>query len=69
MDTVYPDKKFLIKDSVEPQSEQEEHQMELNLLEAIIKEVKQFNEATRSIGLTFEEDLIELTTTRDAIKL
>ena len=67
MDVVYPEKKFVIKDDVEPQSEQEDHSVDLDLLDAIIKEVKQFNEATKNLGLTWQEDLIELRATRDII--
>jgi len=39
------------------------------LLDAIIKEVKAFNEAAQNIGVTWQEDLIELKKTRDFIQL
>ena len=69
MDVVYPDKKIIIKDNAEPQSEQEDPAVDLELLDAIIKEVKNFNEATKNIGVTQQEDLIELKSTRDMIQL
>jgi len=36
VDVVYPDKKVIIKDSIEPQSEQEDKQISVELLDAII---------------------------------
>ena len=67
MDVVYPNKKFSIKDNVEPQSELEDNVIDLQLLEAIIKEVREFNESAKNIGITQEEDLIELKATRDML--
>ena len=60
---------MIIKDIAEPQSELEDKSLDLELLEAIIKEVKDFNEAVKIVGITQEEDLIELKETRDIISL
>jgi len=69
VDIVYPNKKFILKNDAEPQSEQEDASIDIELLDAIIKEVKAFNEAAQNIGVTWQEDLIELKKTRDFIQL
>ena len=47
IDVVYPGKKVVIKDDVEPQSEEEE-KMDMELIDAVIKEVRSFNEAAKN---------------------
>jgi hypothetical protein len=60
IDVVYPGKKVVIKDDVEPQSEVEEEKLDLDLLDAVIKEVKLFNEAAKNFEIINEGDLIQL---------
>jgi hypothetical protein len=60
IDVVFPGKKVVIKDDVEPQSEVEEVKQDVELMDAIIRETKIFNEAVKNYGITHEEDLLQL---------
>ncbi len=60
IDVVFPGKKVVIKDDVEPQSEVEEVKQDVELMDAIIREAKLFNEAVKNYGITHEEDLFQL---------
>ncbi len=51
IEVVYPGKKFLIKDEVEPQSEVEDPKEDIDPLENIIRETKLFNEAVNYSGV------------------
>ena len=58
IDVVFPGKKVVIKDDVEPQSEVEEVKQDVELMDAIIRETKLFNDAVKNYGITHEEDLL-----------
>ena len=58
MDVVYPGKKVVMKDDVEPQSEVEEGKMDMELIDAVIKEVRSFNEAAKNYEIANQEDII-----------
>ena len=60
IDVVFPGKKVVIKDDVEPQSEVEEVKQDVELMDAIIRETKLFNDAVKNYGITHEEDLLQL---------
>ena len=60
IDVVFPGKKVVIKDDFEPQSEVQEVKQDVELMDAIIRETKIFNEAVKNYGITHEEDLLQL---------
>lgn len=67
IDVVLPGKKVIIKDEVEPQSEIEENKQDVELMDAIVRETKIFNEAVKNYGITQEEDLLQLREERESM--
>ncbi len=69
IDVVFPGKKVVLKDDVEPQSEVEEVKQDVELMDAIIRETKLFNDAVKNYGITHEEDLLKLKESKRSFSL
>ena len=60
-DIVFPGKKVVIKDDVEPQCEIEEvKQDDMEIMDEYINEMKLFNQAVKNYDIVYEEDLLQL---------